>query len=49
MLFYSKYWFLPDVFNPLITVVGKPIQLPVIKNPTEDDILNYQKIYLESL
>ncbi|KAI9912614.1 hypothetical protein PsorP6_006390 [Peronosclerospora sorghi] len=37
----------PDV--DLITVVGKPLRLPYIENPTRDEVRKYHKVYVKAL
>ncbi|KAG7397755.1 hypothetical protein PHYBOEH_000209 [Phytophthora boehmeriae] len=42
-------FYLPRSDVDLITVVGKPLQLPHIKQPTKEDVQKYQKQYVEAL
>ncbi|VVC40857.1 Diacylglycerol acyltransferase [Cinara cedri] len=35
--------------HPIVTVVGKPIDMPKIANPKEEDIAKYHKIFVEEL
>ncbi|KAJ3076469.1 Diacylglycerol O-acyltransferase 2 [Podochytrium sp. JEL0797] len=35
--------------RPIIVVTGKPIDLPVIEKPTEEDLKKYQKLYIAEL
>eukprot|EP01102_Stenamoeba_stenopodia_P005790 TRINITY_DN16516_c0_g1_i1.p1 TRINITY_DN16516_c0_g1~~TRINITY_DN16516_c0_g1_i1.p1 ORF type:complete len:326 (+),score=42.05 TRINITY_DN16516_c0_g1_i1:101-1078(+) len=34
---------------PLITIIGKPIAVPKIENPTEEEVEKYHKIYIDNL
>jgi len=33
----------------LITVVGKPLDIPTIEKPTKEDVNKYHKLYIDSL
>ena len=33
--------FIPNPFNDLYVVVGKPLELPKIEKPTKEDVNNY--------
>lgn len=33
----------------IVTVVGEPVDCPKIKNPTHEDILKYQQLYIDAL
>ena len=35
--------------RPIYTVVGKPIEIPFIENPTKEEIIKYHDIYIEEL
>jgi hypothetical protein len=48
-IFIGKYLMLPDDNLNLCTVIGKPLILPRIEKPTEEDIDKYQAIYIEEL
>lgn len=49
VLFYGKCFFLPDPEIDILTVVGKPITLPLIPKPVTADIDKYHQIYIDSL
>ena len=38
---------LPQV--DLVSVVGKPLELPLIPNPTEEDVSKWHGLYVEAL
>eukprot|EP00747_Dinoflagellata_sp_TGD_P069426 gnl/TRDRNA2_/TRDRNA2_156130_c0_seq2.p2 gnl/TRDRNA2_/TRDRNA2_156130_c0~~gnl/TRDRNA2_/TRDRNA2_156130_c0_seq2.p2 ORF type:complete len:109 (-),score=11.54 gnl/TRDRNA2_/TRDRNA2_156130_c0_seq2:150-476(-) len=51
-IFWGPYWYCPllprdDV--AIHTVVGSPIQLPQIDNPTDEEVAKYHKIYIDAL
>ncbi|KAF0696130.1 Aste57867_13106 [Aphanomyces stellatus] len=48
---FGTWWcaYMPLTSAELTTVVGKPIQLPHIENPTRDDVAKYHKIYVDAL
>jgi hypothetical protein len=48
-IFYSKYLFFPNSDIDLFTVIGKPVHLPLIVNPTPEEVDNYHKIYIDAL
>jgi len=48
-LFYGKYGWLPRTDVELITVIGKGIELPVIENPSNEQIDYYHSLYIEKL
>ncbi len=48
-LFYGKYGWLPRTDLELITVIGKGIELPVIENPSNEQIDYYHSLYIEKL
>ena len=50
-LFFGTWWspFLPHSNAELITVVGKPLQLPKIEKPTREDVTKYHELYMKSL
>jgi hypothetical protein len=48
-LFCSKLVFFPHNDVDITVVVGKQIDIPEIKNPTDEDVLKYHKIYMDSL
>ncbi|CAK4377822.1 unnamed protein product [Aphanomyces euteiches] len=47
----GAWWcfYMPLRSAELITVVGKPIQLPTIANPTREDVEKYHKIYIDAM
>ncbi|XP_050523984.1 diacylglycerol O-acyltransferase 2-like [Daktulosphaira vitifoliae] len=47
-IFCFKYTLIPRR-HPIFTVVGKPINLPKIQNPSEEDIKKYHEIYTQEL
>jgi len=49
VLFWSKYGPLPDPNHDVITVVGKPLQLPTLEKPTPEDIDHWHQRYIEEL
>ncbi len=49
IFFIGKYLFLPDNDINVISVVGKPIELPHILNPKSSDIDKYHKIYMDEI
>ncbi|DBA02991.1 TPA: hypothetical protein N0F65_003179 [Lagenidium giganteum] len=51
VLFQGSRWafFMPKSDVNLVTVVGKPIQLPTIANPTRDDVKKYHDMYIAAL
>jgi len=49
VIFYSKYLFFPDWNVDLFVVIGKPIQLPQISKPTQQEIDYYHKMYIDSV
>ncbi len=48
-IFYSKYFMFPNHNFHILTAVGEGIQMPLIKNPTCEDVDKYHKIYIEKL
>lgn len=40
---------MPQSDVDLITVVGKPLQLPLIAKPTAEEVLKYQTLYIDAL
>jgi hypothetical protein len=49
VIFCSKLGFFPHNDIDITVVVGKKIDIPKIKNPTDTDVLKYHKIYMDSL
>lgn len=47
--FWSKYGLLPDPNKELITVVGRPIQLPELKKPSPAEIEHWHQHYIKEL
>jgi hypothetical protein len=48
-LFIGKFLFYPRTDVDLCTVIGKPLDLPIIPNPTKDDVEKYHMMYMDSL
>lgn len=48
-VFYSKFGLFPHTNIDLFTVIGKPLKLPLIKNPNKEDIEKYHQIYIDEL
>jgi hypothetical protein len=48
-LFYGKYGILPRNDIDICCVIGKAMRLPIIAEPSEDDIEKYHKLYLDEL
>jgi hypothetical protein len=48
-LFIGKYLFLPDNDIDFTVVIGKPLVLPQIENPTDDDVDRYHDLYMRVL
>jgi len=46
---YSKKWMLPNNDEELITIVGKRMDLPMIKTPKQEDIDKFHDMYVENL
>jgi hypothetical protein len=49
VFFCSKLGIMPHYDLDITVVIGKSINLPKIENPTENDILKYHKVYIDSL
>jgi 2-acylglycerol O-acyltransferase 2 len=47
--FFSKYLLLPNDDVDILTIIGKPIIIPKINNPTNEDIDKYHSIYINTL
>lgn len=49
--FFGSFWcfFMPRSDIDLITVVGKPLQLPKIAHPTEEEVQHYHALYVSTL
>lgn len=47
-IFQYSYGILP-FRRPVVSVVGEPIECPKIVNPTTEEIMKYQKLYLDGL
>ena len=47
--FFGKFLFFPRNDLDLCTVIGKPLELPVIQNPSKEDVNKYHKMYIDSL
>jgi hypothetical protein len=48
-LFYGNYGILPNCDIDLFTVIGKPINLPLICHPTKEEVDMYHQIYIDEL
>lgn len=48
-LFYGDYFILPRHNLEIVTVVGKGIELPVIENPSNEQIDKYHELYMTKL
>jgi len=35
--------------HPIVTVIGKPIEVPMMENPTDDAVNKYHELYINSL
>ncbi|KAG9403136.1 hypothetical protein AC1031_006684 [Aphanomyces cochlioides] len=48
---FGSWWcfYMPLHSAEIVTVVGKPIQLPTITNPTREDVKKYHKVYLDAV
>jgi len=49
VVYWSKYWFLPDPDHEVYTVVGKPIKLPELKKPTHEEIEQWHQHYIKEM
>ena len=48
-LFYGKFIWLPRHDIEILTVVGKGVELPLIPNPTKEDVDKYHSLYVTKL
>ncbi|KAG7222810.1 hypothetical protein INR49_016062 [Caranx melampygus] len=48
-LFFGNSWGIVPFCNPITTIVGEPITVPKIEDPTEDIIDMYHAMYIKSL
>lgn len=50
-VFFGRLWcfFMPLNDVDLITVIGKPLQLPTIEHPTREDVSKYHAQYVAAL
>lgn len=48
-VFMGRYLFMPDNDIDVTVVVGKPISLPHIAEPTSDDVNKYHELYITSM
>lgn len=48
-VFVGRFLFFPDPDLDLVTVVGAPIQLPHIPNPTANDINHWHHVYIQTV
>lgn len=46
VIFWSRVGFLPEYDIALHAVVGKPLELPHLPNPSEEDVTKYHEIYI---
>jgi hypothetical protein len=46
---WTKYGIVPDPHHDLYTVVGRPLQLPTIPNPTQEEIDHWHQAYMQDL
>lgn len=49
VVFVGKFFFLPNPDLNLYVVIGKPVQLPHIENPTKEDVDKYHALYIETM
>jgi len=49
VIFFSKFLFFPNYDLDLFSVIGKPIVLPQISEPTNEEIDHYHQVYVDSL
>jgi len=49
VVFVGKFFFLPNPDLDMYVVIGKPLELPHIENPTKDDVNKYHKLYMEKM
>ena len=49
VVFIGKFLFLPNPDLDMYVVIGKPLELPHIENPTKDDVNKYHKLYMEKM
>ncbi|KNC73785.1 hypothetical protein SARC_13658 [Sphaeroforma arctica JP610] len=47
--FFQYNFGLTPMRKPLVTIVGKPIELPKLDNPTQDDVDKYHQEYIDAL
>ncbi|EKU21095.1 diacylglycerol acyltransferase 2, partial [Nannochloropsis gaditana CCMP526] len=47
--FVGKLFLVPGWDQPLITVIGSPVQLPKIENPGQKDVERYHQVYVKAL
>lgn len=48
-IFIGKFFFLPNNDIDITVVISKPIQLPHIESPTNEDVDKYHAIYLKEI
>ena len=48
-LFIGKYFFLPDNEIDITVVVGKPLQLPLLQSPSNEEVDCYHEMYMKEL
>jgi len=49
VIFWGKFLLLPNYDIDICSVIGKGIQLPLIKDPTNEEVEYYHKLYIESI
>lgn len=49
VVFIGKFFFLPNPDVDMVVVVGKPLELPHIENPTKEDVDKYHKLYMDKM
>jgi tetrahydromethanopterin S-methyltransferase subunit A len=47
--FVGKLFLVPGWDQPLITVIGSPVQLPRIENADQKDVERYHQVYVKAL
>jgi 2-acylglycerol O-acyltransferase 2 len=49
VIFWSKWGPLPDPDTELNIVIGKPMELPLIESPTDEQITKYHDLYVQRI
>ncbi|XP_072483433.1 acyl-CoA wax alcohol acyltransferase 1 [Notamacropus eugenii] len=47
--FFQDFWGLLPLPEPIITVVGEPVMVPKIENPSQETVDKYHTLYIEAL